>query len=143
MNQRRFFTQDTAGKPTVLPASLAVPWLKVNGALVRETPLLSQVYTKNDQFTKIGSGQRLGKLRKQRRFLQGMPMVLTAMLDLWNWRRPQGAAFSPAGKKTPFVRHLIDQLQNDHFTKTGSGRTPGKLTIRVAFSCRDGVHLYS
>lgn len=49
---------DIAGKPTVLPPALAVPWLKVNGAL-------------------------------------GMPPVLTAMLDLWNWRRPQGAAFSP------------------------------------------------
>ena len=50
--------QDKSGKPTVLPATLAVPWLKVNGAL-------------------------------------GIPLVLTAMLDLWNWRRPQGAAFTP------------------------------------------------
>jgi hypothetical protein len=50
--------QDTDGKPTVIPAALAVPWLRVNGAL-------------------------------------GLPPVLTAMLDLWNWRRPPGAAFSP------------------------------------------------
>ena len=50
--------QDTDGKPKVLPAALAVPWLRVTGAL-------------------------------------GLPPVLTAMLDLWNWRRPPGAAFSP------------------------------------------------
>ena len=51
--------EDVDGKPTVLPASLAVPWLKVCGSL-------------------------------------GMPPVLTAMLDLWNWKRPKGADFTPA-----------------------------------------------
>lgn len=52
--------QDVDGKPTVLPPSLAVPWLKVCGSL-------------------------------------GMPPVLTAMLDLWNWKRnAKGADFTPA-----------------------------------------------
>ena len=53
---------DTASKPKRLPPALAVPWLKVCGAL-------------------------------------GLPPVLTAMLDLWNWRRPQGAAFAPEDMK--------------------------------------------
>ena len=51
--------EDTSGKPAVLPAGVAVPWLQVCGAL-------------------------------------GLPPVLTAMLDLWNWRRPIGAAFEPS-----------------------------------------------
>jgi hypothetical protein len=81
-------------------------------------------YTKNVHFTKTGSGQTPGKLKKD------------GLSYLTDKERPHGLS----GKKSVFLRNF--DAKNDHFAKTGSGQTPGKHSRkeRRAFSDRYVSH---
>jgi hypothetical protein len=122
-------------------------------------------YTKTDRFTKTGSGQTRGKLKKECVFFQFIgeysgEIVLSKDLESNASSRDSAYVFdlgdgfvvdaAPKGNKTRRMNHSSDSVRktpflgshfyitpilNDHFTKTGSGQTWERLRQRGDF-CR-------
>ena len=92
----------------------------------------SHLHTKNDHFTKTGSGQTLGKLKKIHRFSQGPGY------SRWQTQVPA----LPHGQKTHKTNTLLVKSDNTpqacclYFAKTRSGQQSSKKKRK------SGMHMY-
>jgi hypothetical protein len=78
-------------------------------------------HTKNDHFTKTGSGQTQGNSQKSTVFLQTLVNFARKARPGFNFTSIQVNKNYLSVRKTPLFAPFV--YKNEHFTKTGSGQT--------------------
>ena len=106
------------------PESLFPTIMYVSRYARRPTTVISPTfYTKNDRFTKTGSGQtQVGETQKTRPFfLSRYASMYVSHFFLEAVKLCDLTSTMREVRNTPFLRRLY--TKKDHFTKTGSGQT--------------------